>query len=117
MRQFIRELSNQAGLLGFFVTWLRFFKSLGAKKATEYAWNSHGFDIYHRVDTSHVAVESHLWSGGDETIADMEYAVTSTPARISRAESAFAAAEKHLEFEKTKFFDLGCGKGRVLLIA
>ncbi len=116
LRRVIRRLSEKKGFLGFIVIWLRYSRSKSLREALEYAWNSHGYDLLHQVDTSHMAVSSEIWSQGINS-SDKHFAVDSTPEKVSRCRTAFNEAAKHLTFENTKFIDLGCGKGRVLLLS
>ena len=116
LRGIIRQLAEKKGLLGFAINFLRYLRSKSLSEAYEYAWNSHGYDLMHRVDTSNISVDSEIWSQGIDSSVK-EFACDSTPERISRCKTAFDEAAKYLRIDNTKLIDLGCGKGRVLLLS
>ena len=116
MRIFIRRLSEKKNIIGFLFLWVRICRKNGPFVATQYAWDKHGYDLWHGVDTSQTLVESNIWSEG-VTNVDKQYAVDSTSDKIHRTKCAIKYVAKHLNLKKTKLFDLGCGKGKVLIFA
>jgi len=116
LKKILRQLSSRPDIIGFSVTLIRFTRTLGPFGGLRHAWNSHGFDIWFGVDTLHVSKKSNFWGEGVKSKTKIN-ATDSTSDNVYRVKKALDNIGNHLDFNQTVFVDLGCGKGRTMMIA
>ena len=106
-QRLFHSLSNH----GFAGTWERAFRKAPTSSVVEQPEPAHPFDLLHGTDTGG-------YISGDSLHANSLSNFYST-AYLGIAPSAFrqALASLHLQFEEFTFVDLGCGKGRALIVA
>ena len=66
--------------------------------------------------TSHVSTDSKFWKEGTDLSCSRE-AIDSTSDNVFRIRKALSIVKNHLDLNRTTLIDLGCGKGRLILIA
>lgn len=77
---------------------------------------AHPFDLQHKTDTSGTLWAEDIWVGSSSDADNMGYAGVS-PSRLRGALEQWTATLEEKSIPAFSFVDLGCGKGRALLVA
>lgn len=88
------------------------WKQAGARTFFAYLWQNHLFDVLRRVDT-------HAWTGRMEYpdgLADHGDSKIYMPVWTSTIRRSLAVALRHMPWPGS-FVDIGCGKGKALIVA
>jgi len=88
------------------------WKQAGARTCFAYLWQNHLFDVVRRVDT-------HGWTGRMEYpsgLADHADSKIYMPVWTSTIRRSLAVALQHMPWPGS-FVDIGCGKGKALIVA
>ena len=116
LKKILHQLSSRPNIIDFLVTLIRLFRSSGIFDGLRTVWNSHGFDYWYGVDTINVSKKSKLWRERVESKTRIN-ANDSQSDNVYRIKEALDNIGNHLDFNQTIFVDLGCGKGKPMMIA
>ena len=106
-----RRLFRSLGEHGLSGTWERAFRKAPTSAVVEEPEPIHPFDLLHGTDTGGYISGASLHANSLSNLYSTAY--------LGIAPSAFrqAIASLHLQLEEFTFLDLGCGKGRALIVA
>jgi hypothetical protein len=92
----------------------RMFRSKGLSLPLNYFFQAHAFDLIHGIDTHSWMVKAPYRNDERNADPDMQYRCSWT----REIRLAYDVLRKNLgsEFDKFSFVDIGCGKGKVVLV-
>lgn len=96
-------------------TYTDLFHARGIKLVTKYFFECHFFDLKNKTDTHLMVAKSEMHVDSDNFAHSLMYMVSWTS--VIKSATRYVKEELMLDERNYKFIDIGCGKGKVIIVS